>query len=241
MLGFPSSPDIPLEERNIGLHDQRLAIEWVQKNAAAFGGDPSKVTIWGESAGSMSVDIHVSAYANVDPPPFRAAMMYSGQMSWGMLAATGSPTDAESWNSLSKAVGCPGKASERQLECMRNANATQILEQMQKLELGFGPRRDNMTLPSQTAKRWRSGNIAKVPILTGTIAQEGRSLVNSEAPLELFMQSYFPDPLVSQKQRDAIVDFYRALPEVKTAFDLTSSIYTDWFWQCVGPVFSCPS
>ncbi|CCF35476.1 para-nitrobenzyl esterase, partial [Colletotrichum higginsianum] len=86
VFGFPSSPDIPLPERNLGLHDQRLALSWIQENIASFGGDPSKVTIWGESAGSLSVDNHLKAYADDPSPPFRAAVMSSGQTSFGLLA-----------------------------------------------------------------------------------------------------------------------------------------------------------
>lgn len=93
MFGFANSPNIPVDETNLGLYDQQLAIEWVQANARAFGGDPSKVTIWGESAGSMSVDIQVNAYGDAHPPPFRGAIMFSGQMSVGLLGSTSNPRD----------------------------------------------------------------------------------------------------------------------------------------------------
>ena len=59
IFGFPGLPGM---DQNVGLLDQRLAIEWVQKNIAAFGGDPNRITILGQSAGGRSIRSSIATY-----------------------------------------------------------------------------------------------------------------------------------------------------------------------------------
>lgn len=83
-----------------------MGLAWVQENIHAFGGSPDKVTIFGESAGSWSVDALLTSYSADSTPPFRGAIRESGVVSY---LGSFTPTDpVPSWNKLVKALKCNG-------------------------------------------------------------------------------------------------------------------------------------
>lgn len=63
---FKSAGGVP----NAGLYDERLALEWIQRHIAKFGGDPSRVTVMGVSAGGGSITMQLTAYGRAIRPPF---------------------------------------------------------------------------------------------------------------------------------------------------------------------------
>ena len=77
-LGFLSVPELGLTG-NYGILDQRLALRWVARNIGAFGGDPDKVTLFGQSAGAMSVGLHLFSIPD-GRKLFRAAIMESNPL-----------------------------------------------------------------------------------------------------------------------------------------------------------------
>jgi cholinesterase len=162
VFGFPGTTFLP--DNNLGLLDQRLAVEWVRDNIAAFGGDPKRITIFGESAGGASVDYYSYAWTK---DPIVAGLIAQSGTSPGL---NGNAADDTRWFTVSNAAGCGNGSSaapEASLKCMRQLSAEKLLEASKKIGTtagltSFWPTVDGKTFFADTWDREKNGQFAKV-------------------------------------------------------------------------------
>lgn len=207
-LGFLADPALG-RPGNYGLADQQAALRWVRDNIANFGGDPTKVTIAGESAGGMSVCDHLVAPASQGL--FRAAIIQSGpcQAQAGLAEAQRVSRD------YSAALGCRQRA--RAEACLRALPAAQLATPLWYARFGTdqlsGPVVGTETLPIDPVAATADGSAARVPVLIGTTRDEftmfvalrylrtGRELSAADYP-EVLADTFGPG------DRDAVLAHY---------------------------------
>jgi para-nitrobenzyl esterase len=172
VLGFLAHPELHAEQTgpgaNQGLWDQQLALQWTRTNIAAFGGDPDNVTIFGESAGSADVCLHMAAVSSRGL--FARAISESGGCTTRRKGLAAAERDGAQ---LAEQLGCSGDAV---LPCLRAADVPALFTAFDALSaqgLSFGPVVDGNFTPDQTRALFDRGEIAHVPYVIGTNSDEG--------------------------------------------------------------------
>ncbi|KAI9616593.1 hypothetical protein H4Q26_010991 [Puccinia striiformis f. sp. tritici PST-130] len=173
---------------NLGLKDQRLTLEWIKTHISQFGGDPDKVTIYGESSGAISVSHHLLAFKGQHNNLFRAAICHSGTaIPIGKLS---DGAGQQAFDHIAKYVDC-GDASDK-LACLRKAPFEKLLKAVEifpgtfsfgAFPLTFSPVVDGDFVTGSMQTALKAGEFAKVPVITGDTLDEGTVLALGTLPL----------------------------------------------------------
>ncbi|KAF4974582.1 hypothetical protein FZEAL_8509 [Fusarium zealandicum] len=188
LLGLPNAAalDIKGENLNLAFLDQRLAVEWVRDNIARFGGDPERITLWGESAGAYAADGYLFAWPG--DPIVKGVIADSGN-AVAMEGALSDPKDHKAFSLAASRLGCGNLSPPDELSCMRRVPEAKMKAYLQA-EVGqggaaddalvFGAIPDNVTVFADYTERIIknfSKFPAKIPVLIGTNANEGAAVV----------------------------------------------------------------
>ncbi|EPT05194.1 hypothetical protein FOMPIDRAFT_84174 [Fomitopsis schrenkii] len=226
-FGFLASEEVQQAgATNLGLRDQQLAMQWVHEYISAFGGDPNKVIIWGESAGSESAGYHLLMNNGSARGLFRGALMESGTPHAIANVSAGQGY----YDQLVQSTNCAG--AENTLQCLRTApvndiwaavNATPSIVDYQSTDLVWQPRVDGDLIPYNPSRMIQNGEFAKVPIVAGDCEDEGTIFalsdlnVTTDEEFKQYIQEYYLPNLLNS-DIEAVAQAYSPAPSLGSPF-----------------------
>ncbi|GIX92920.1 acetylcholinesterase-1 [Caerostris darwini] len=188
---------------NVGLHDQISAMKWVKENVHHFGGDPNRVTLFGSSAGALSISLHLAS--PLSKGLFHRAIIQSGSAYHPDFFD--SPTFASIKTSVvAELVGCECEnitletEPEIVFDCVKNTDPVTLSQTefgiSSKMVFWFMPSYPNEFLPLSPIEAFDEGNHTQVDVLIGGLKDEG----------SLFLNFLLADKFPLHQQPDITVD-----------------------------------
>ncbi|XP_043270961.1 venom carboxylesterase-6-like [Venturia canescens] len=179
-LGFLSTEDL-VSPGNQGMKDQAQSIRWVHENIASFGGDPNRVTIFGESAGGASVHYHMIS-------PLSQGLFHRGISQSGTVLCpwvlTRPGIAKKQANKLGQLLDCPTSTSTELIKCLKKKDAIDIIGTDRAFQVFdycpmipfrpvIEPDHPGAFLKEEPAQSLKSGKLADIPWMTGVTSHEG--------------------------------------------------------------------
>ena len=253
-FGFLATGD-PSAPGNQGLYDQAMAMQWVKDNIGAFGGDPNKVTLFGESAGGASVSLH--QLSPVSQALFQRAVVQSAGPT-APWAYTDRETALSRAKDLAKALGCLQDSNGEEhdipnmVKCLQDVDPNELLPVSwvtgRFLEFPWVPVYDGIFLPEDPKSAMENGNFKDCEMIIGSNTNEANFFLVYEVPgfdkdteslldYDGYMKAFeYTFPKVSSIQLEAIARKYKPKPStdqalLRDAIDLAVGDYS----------FTCPS
>lgn len=179
VFGFLAHPWLDQESDkgisgNYGIMDQIAALKWVYENIEAFGGDPKNITIFGQSAGSMSTQVLVSS--ELTEGMIAKAIMQSGTSCEEEILATPTLEEEEEIGEMFIKI-----AGVKNIEELRALSSDQLMDAKRKLDgelwkLGKGllvvPNKDGYVLKQNVKETWKNGDMRKIPYMLGVVTDD---------------------------------------------------------------------